>query len=330
MSNHDVQPETSPLNSAPVRLDLNAADFQIGRAIFPAAPQSYSTEAQLPQVNFMGAETSQYNAHALDHNGHHVGHYHHKTEPHHHHHQLEQHHHQTEPHHQASHQYVHHRPAHPSEARSLSEEQIAAIRNSWQNKVGDSPYAQRPEQIARPADTRIAPSREYGEQPPAPSRPGNNAWTSRVLDETVSSLEGKSPQVLERALDPRLGCARCVTQFGHRAYGLPITDSVANLESSMQARNFTRVPMNAETIAQMAPGDIIVGHRNATLHGAPLHGHTAVYMGDGKIFNNNAFTKTMITESLDTFQQPLHDRNGRMHMNGYSDVWIYRPRASNG
>ncbi|MBU6455779.1 MAG: hypothetical protein KGS72_28675 [Cyanobacteria bacterium REEB67] len=158
--------------------------------------------------------------------------------------------------------------------------------------------------------------------------PGSNSWTARVLNDTIASLEGKSPQVLERGLDPRLGCARCVTQFGHRAYGLPITDSVANLESSMQARNFERVPLNAETIGQLQPGDIIVGHRNGRLNGEPLHGHTAVYKGDGQVFNNNAITKTMISESLDIFKQPLYDRSGRMHMNGYSDVWIYRPRTN--
>jgi hypothetical protein len=158
--------------------------------------------------------------------------------------------------------------------------------------------------------------------------PGHNSWTERVLNDTIASLQGRSPQILEAGLDPRLGCARCVTQFGHRAYGLPITDSVANLESSMQARNFERVPMNSETIGQLKPGDIIVGHRNGRLNGEPLHGHTAVYMGDGQVFNNNAVTKTMIPESLNIFKQPLYDNGGKMHMNGYSDVWIYRPRTN--
>jgi hypothetical protein len=195
-----------------------------------------------------------------------------------------------------------------------------------------APYAEGREPRDLPA--RPAESQAWtGRYPQGPrlfddSVPGSNSWTARVLNDTIATLEGRSPQILERGLDPRLGCARCVTQFGHRAYGLPITDSVANLESSMQARNFERVPLNSETIGQLRPGDIIVGHRNGRLNGEPLHGHTAVYKGDGQVFNNNAITKTMISESVDIFKQPLYDRSGRMHMNGYSDVWIYRPRTN--
>jgi hypothetical protein len=316
-SHNDVQPEISPLASAPVRLDLNPSDFQLGRELFRPTPTNLEAGVHLPSLSYLPHDV----AHSQPHHAHHRNHNHHSY-----------HHHQNESaHHAPVHHETQHHPSHSGgqhnekhivrhdQNRSLSPDQIAAISNSWDSKADGA---------HRPHDTLIPPTRSYGAESFAHPVSGSLAWTEKVLRETVASLEGKSPQVLERALDPRLGCARCVTQFGHRAYGLPITDSVANLEASMQARNFERVPMNAQTIAQMQPGDIVVGHRNGGAGGGGLHGHTAIYLGDNTIFSDNSLTGKMTTASLNSFREPLKDRNGHINQNGYSDVWIYRPRAA--
>ncbi len=255
--------------------------------------------------------------------------------------------HQTQPggaHHAGEHQAQAHQDhlLHPQPAHLLRPDQPHS--GTVEQKPGT--VEQRPGSISHDWHTRVTmPGTEFGGDASLTPRhhlgtyvphgsaifeslaPAGGAWTEQVLKSTIADLQGKSPQTLEAGIDPRLGCARCVTQFGHRAYGLPITDSVANLESSMQARNFERVPLNAETMAHMQPGDIIVGHRTARPGEGPLHGHTAVYMGNGQVFNNNAIERKMIAEPLGIFQKPLYDGTGRLHMNGFSDVWIYRPRS---
>jgi hypothetical protein len=342
----NTQPSTHP--DAGLRIDISAAvkaqfDHLAGQ------PNNFNFISSLPDTGTVHLPTVE-----VHHNLPAAGRTLHNGQPGHHEH-APQHHHPYLPHHhlQAATQRApeHHAVSHPHHKTSATQshetqrratgyipEEPEATRVSTRPVPGRAPTAA--EQLHQMKQLR-QPGGETFHHPPADQprvaregqrqfetfAPAGGAWTEQVLKNTIAFLDGKSPQMLEAGLDPRLGCARCVTQFGHRAYGLPITDSVANLESEMRARNFERVPLNSETMAHMQPGDIIVGHRSARTGEGPLHGHTAVYMGDGKIFNSNAVEKKMIAEPLDIFTKPLYDGAGRLHMNGYSDVWIYRPRT---
>jgi len=109
------------------------------------------------------------------------------------------------------------------------------------------------------------------------------------LKEQAQALVGHCIQEYDKSVPIRLGCARAVSLLVNHGYGFPVTDqSIGNLEQTLRKDGFTQV-----AIKDMMPGDVICGYR------APGdYPHGAVYMGNGKIFNNDSDDGIMEIQSI--------------------------------
>jgi hypothetical protein len=109
------------------------------------------------------------------------------------------------------------------------------------------------------------------------------------LTDQAQALVGHSIHEVDPNIPVRLGCARAVSLLVNKGYGFPVTDqSIANLEQTLRKDGFTQVPID-----QMQPGDVICGYR---AKGDYPHG--AVYLGNGKIFNNDSDSGVMQIQSI--------------------------------
>ena len=130
----------------------------------------------------------------------------------------------------------------------------------------------------------------------------------------LSAVNRRLGQSLEVA-NRRLGCAVAVSQVLNEVDpSLSVTNNNRALAKDLEAHGYKAVPQS-----ELKPGDVIIGKRP---DGMP--GHTAIYMGDGKVFNNNSDSGKMQIDDLAKFSQGMHDANGRWNKNGFSEVIIYR------
>ncbi|MBU6450253.1 MAG: hypothetical protein KGS72_00630 [Cyanobacteria bacterium REEB67] len=109
------------------------------------------------------------------------------------------------------------------------------------------------------------------------------------LNQQAQALVGHNIQEFDPSVPIRLGCARAVSLLVEKGYGFPIKDqAIVNVEKDLRKMGFTQVSIN-----DMKPGDVICGYREA---GDYPHG--AVYMGNGKIFNNDSDDGIMEIQSI--------------------------------
>ena len=120
----------------------------------------------------------------------------------------------------------------------------------------------------------------------------------------INSYLGHSINEYDRTVPVRLGCARAVSLVLERTYGLPIREqSCERLEDTIKSYGWEQVdPRNIQ------PNDVIIGQR------APgMKGHSAIYLGNDQIFNNNSNSGVMQIESA-----------GKFRSNEFVSVRVYR------
>jgi len=135
-------------------------------------------------------------------------------------------------------------------------------------------------------------------------------------------LEGKSILELDPKINPRLGCALAVSGALHEIDpSFPITNNNKQLAQLLKQHGYEAVPQDGSIKGDsLNPGDVVIGQRPA---GMP--GHAAIYKGQGKIYENDSDTGTIIGDgNLDRFNDKMHDKAGRWNKNGFSDVTVYR------
>lgn len=120
---------------------------------------------------------------------------------------------------------------------------------------------------------------------------GDQVWQN--LAYALRSLLGHSVNEFDQSVPPRLGCARAVSLLLERAYGLPIRDQgCEGLEQTIQNYGWVQVDPR-----QIQPGDVIVAHRQPG-----DYGHSAVYVGNDQVYNNNSNTGLMQLDSASKFR----------------------------
>lgn len=135
-----------------------------------------------------------------------------------------------------------------------------------------------------------------------PGGPGDQQM--QYLANAINTYAGHSIAEYDRTVPVRLGCARAVSLVLERAYGVPIREqSCENLERAVQAYGWQQVDPN-----QIQAGDIIVGQRSPG-----MKGHTAIYLGNDQIFNNNSNSGIMQIESA-----------GKFRSNEFVQIRVYR------
>lgn len=134
---------------------------------------------------------------------------------------------------------------------------------------------------------------------------------SDLLLASVDKRLGQSLDVANR----RLGCTTAVSQvLSEIDPEITVTSNNRAFARDLEAHGYERVPL-----AEIKPGDVIIGKRP---DGMP--GHSAIYMGDGKVFNNNSNSQQMQIDGVEKFSQGMHDQNGRWNKNGFSETVVYR------
>jgi len=114
------------------------------------------------------------------------------------------------------------------------------------------------------------------------------------LCQTAEGLVGKHTTAYDKRLPTdRLGCVKAASLLLDQGYGLNTNEiNTRQFEKELREDNgFTEV-----AIADLKPGDVILGYR-----AGGDHSHAAVYMGNGKIFNNDSDLGTMAIQSVDKF-----------------------------
>jgi hypothetical protein len=142
----------------------------------------------------------------------------------------------------------------------------------------------RPEVQEKPEPTRTLPSNAMSEY--------DWAVYNKLCD-TAKQLEGKRTTSFDKRLPTdRLGCVTAASLLVDNAYGLDTKDiNTRQFEKHLREKDFTEV-----AVKDMKPGDVILGYR-----ADGDYSHAAVYMGNGKIFNNDSDKGVMTTQSVDKF-----------------------------
>lgn len=147
---------------------------------------------------------------------------------------------------------------------------------------------------------------EYREEErPTRARPsqamGDYDWQAyNKLAETAKRLEGQSITDYDSRVTKRLGCCRAVSLLIHDAWGIDTTDiNVRQMERHLRgSEGFVSVD-----IKDMKPGDLVLGYREEN-----DYPHAAVYLGNGKMFNNDSNLGTMAIQSMTKFNSPEFKR----------------------
>jgi hypothetical protein len=134
--------------------------------------------------------------------------------------------------------------------------------------------------------------REYQEEErPTRARPsqamGDYDWQAyNKLAETAKRLEGQSITDYDSRVTKRLGCCRAVSLLIHDAWGIDTTDiNVRQMEKHLRgSEGFVQVDIKDD------------------------YPHAAVYLGNGKMFNNDSNLGTMAIQSMTKFNSPEFKR----------------------
>ncbi len=180
-----------------------------------------------------------------------------------------------------------------------------------QGKAPDAPLT--PDAPPRAADV-----------PPVPAKPATPDQPGDIQGEIQKNV-GKSVIELEPGINPRLGCARMASHILHEADpSFPETNNSAEFRRLLKEHGYEEVTVKPgdQALAQGQAGDVIIGRRP---DGMPSH--AAISMGDGKVFNNNSDSGKGQVDSIDQFNQGMHDSKGHWNKNGFADVTIFRKKA---
>jgi len=145
--------------------------------------------------------------------------------------------------------------------------------------------AERPPEVERREPTRTLPTNAMSEYD----------WAVyQKLCKTAENLIGKHTTAYDSRLpSDRLGCVKAASLLLDESYGLNTNEiNTRQFEKELVEENgFTSV-----AVADMKPGDVILAYR-----AGGDYSHAGVYMGNGKIFNNDSNLGTMAIQSVDKF-----------------------------
>ena len=120
------------------------------------------------------------------------------------------------------------------------------------------------------------------------------------LIRSTDSLDGLSITRFDRSVTEDLGCARAVSLALSKAYGYDIREvNVNRLENKLRNLGFSQVSSTRD----VKPGDVIIAYRE---NGD--YSHSAIYLGNGEIFNNDSKTGVMRRESIEKFNSAQFKR----------------------
>ncbi|CAN5172118.1 hypothetical protein BH11CYA1_BH11CYA1_11190 [soil metagenome] len=154
--------------------------------------------------------------------------------------------------------------------------------------------------------------REVTEQPEIERREPTRTLPTNAMSEydwavyqklckTAEGLVGKHTTEFDSRLpSDRLGCVKAASLLLDEGYGLHTNEiNTRQFEKELlQDNNFTSVAPS-----DIKPGDVILAYR-----AGGDYSHAAVYMGNGKIFNNDSNLGTMAIQSVDKFNSPEFKR----------------------
>jgi hypothetical protein len=120
------------------------------------------------------------------------------------------------------------------------------------------------------------------------------------LDDTVSGLNGQSINRFFPNMDPDVACAKAVSLAIKKAWGYNVDEvNVNRLEQRLRGFGFTQVSSPRD----VKPGDVILAYREQG-----DYSHSAIYMGNDRIFNNDSKTGLMRMESITKFNEAQFKR----------------------
>lgn len=128
---------------------------------------------------------------------------------------------------------------------------------------------------------------------------GSGDWSDnqlaayRSLVNVTNNLDQRSLKEFDPNIDPDVGCARAVSLAVSQAYGINVNEvNVNRLESRLRGLGFQEV----NSTRDIKPGDVILAYRPNQ-----DYSHSAIYMGNGMIFNNDSETQVMRQQSINKF-----------------------------
>lgn len=146
-------------------------------------------------------------------------------------------------------------------------------------------FVERPPELERREPTRTLPTNAMSEYD----------WAVyQKLCKTAESLIGKHTTAYDSRLpSDRLGCVKAASLLLDESYGLNTNEiNTRQFEKELVEDNgFTSV-----AVADIKPGDVILAYR-----AGGDYSHAGVYMGNGKVFNNDSDLGTMTIQSVDKF-----------------------------
>ena len=160
--------------------------------------------------------------------------------------------------------------------------------------------------------------------PAAPAAQGTHDSTQAALKSAHDNV-GKHVTELEPGINPRLGCVRMLSHALHEADPtFPETNNTAQFRRLLKQHGYEEVTVKPgdPAIGHSNPGDIVIGSRP---DGMPSH--VAMSMGDGKVFNNNSDSGQGQLDSINQFNQGMHDSKGHWNSNGFTSVEMFRKVA---
>lgn len=149
--------------------------------------------------------------------------------------------------------------------------------------------------------TELPPPRQQREY--VDRAPSGDDYDWRAYDrlaKQAEELKGQSVTDYDSRVTKRLGCCRAVSLLLNKAWGIHTDDiNVRHMEKHLKStEGFTQV-----SIKDMKPGDLILAYREEN-----DYPHAAVYMGNGKIFNNDSNEGVMDIQSVGKFNSPEFKR----------------------
>lgn len=152
----------------------------------------------------------------------------------------------------------------------------------------------------------------------------NRAESKLPNGETELKLpgEGGSIKEIDPNIDPRLGCALAVSNALHELdSNFPVTTNNRRLQELLQKHGYEMLPQpDGFSTDNLNPGDVIIGSRPGT-----MPGHSAIYKGAGKLYENDSHTGLISGDGLpEKFTEGMHDQNGNWNKNGFEKVMVFR------
>ncbi len=177
--------------------------------------------------------------------------------------------------------------------------------------------------------------------PPAPVEAGSGGDRPPVAPaETIEPgkqtaiempFEGQKITDLQKGINPRLGCALAVSSALHAQDSrIAVTANVDRLKVELQKLGYEMQVVKPGELKEenLKPQDVILGYREENIGRRHDHmpRHAAIYVGQGKVYQNDSNTGVIGRGDLQQFNQALINKDGKFNSNGFDRVIVlHRP-----